>query len=571
MLWPLSFSKSFNLSESNSMSAITSILKFPILPISLKSFRFVCLVVLPLFVAALLSTNVLAGVGAVTYSGLSGGAGSDVANAVAIDGEGNIYVTGQVQTDVSGDPKYDVFVARIDRATGTETFYTTLGTDGVNAIFDVYEQGNAIAVDANGLVYIAGTVVSGGVGDLAGCNFGTFDAFVAVLNPDSPPESSVSFLECFGRSLGDSGEGIAVDAQGNIYLTGTSVDSTPDGFLDNDAYLVRFKNTTLPALGVDYSLETPVFLSGVSMDQGRAVAIGPDAAIYVVGSTSSPDYFPPTVIQEQWDAFLARFDFSVDPPLAVYKKRLDGVTGDMFVDADMRIGNACGGSVVDEACALAVSADNSVFIGGSWGGGGGFVTKLNGGSEERLWTAANIGNDTDSVRGVALDTSGQLYAAGGVASETLGAAVNGAPGEGDAFLMHLNTENASILSSVYLGGSGSDRAHGIAAGANNLVYLTGFTASTDYPQYPSGGSGLSGASDAFMMRVDMAYDPVVASNAEEPFLIFNEGAVSSQESSPELSGGGGGAGMAFLFSALFFLVFRYFMRSPAVFVLKTRC
>ena len=74
------------------------------------------------------------------YAGYLGGGGSDRGLGIAVDGEGNAYVTGLVSTLYGGD---DAYLAKVD-PTGTVLIYLfTFGGGGFDAGFDV-------AVDASG-------------------------------------------------------------------------------------------------------------------------------------------------------------------------------------------------------------------------------------------------------------------------------------------------------------------------------------------------------------------------------------------------------------------------------------
>lgn len=118
-----------------------------------------------------------------TYVG--GSLGSDVANAIAIDTAGNVYITGGTNSaDFPGTP--------VQAGTGIDIFVTKLSADGASAIYSTYFGGSssdtdsAIAIDAAGRAYITGTTSSSDFPTTTGAfdeahNDGS-DAFVAVLN-----------------------------------------------------------------------------------------------------------------------------------------------------------------------------------------------------------------------------------------------------------------------------------------------------------------------------------------------------------------------------------------------------
>src|SRR5205814_1958744 len=121
------------------------------------------------------------------------------------------------------------------------------------------------------------------------------------------------------------------------------------------------------------------------------------------------------------------------------------------------------------------------------------------------------GGLTDQAFAIALDASANVYLAGntnsadfpttvGAFQSTLGVGV-------DAFVVKLNSAFTARTYSTYLGGStGDDAGRGIAVDATGNAYVTGFTASTDFPTTPGafqtafGGGGL----DAFVVKLNPA-------------------------------------------------------------------
>ncbi|MGH7814277.1 MAG: SBBP repeat-containing protein, partial [Candidatus Binataceae bacterium] len=122
------------------------------------------------------------------------------------------------------------------------------------------------------------------------------------------------------------------------------------------------------------------------------------------------------------------------------------------------------------------------------------------------------GSGNDQANGIAVDSAGNAYVAGYTASSnfptTAGAYQTANAGGGDAFIAKLNPNAsgaASLIYSTYLGGSGNDEANGIAVDSAGDAYITGLTASTNFPV--TGGAyrnSLSGGNDAFVSELDSA-------------------------------------------------------------------
>jgi len=150
----------------------------------------------------------------------------------------------------------------------------------------------------------------------------------------------------------------------------------------------------------------------------------------------------------------------------------------------------------------------------SYGGGihDAFVTKLDATGSALVYSTYVGGGDNDIGYGIALDGSGSAYVTGTTASDhfptTSGAFQQSPQGgsglEQDAFVTKLNAAgSAPLIYSTYLGGSDDERGLGIAVDLQLNAYVTGFTASTDFPRanafQPTYGGG---PADAFVTKLN---------------------------------------------------------------------
>ena len=172
----------------------------------------------------------------VVYAGYIGGDGIDGASDVAVDPEGNAYVTGFTSSshmsfpvaagpDTTFNADQDVFVAKVN-ADGTALIYAGyIGGSGS-------ETGNGIAVDADGNAYVTGSTESTAssfpvtVGPDLTFNGGATDAFVAKVNAAG---TALVYAGYIGGSAPDAASGIDVDAEGNAYVAGDTL-SPADSF-----------------------------------------------------------------------------------------------------------------------------------------------------------------------------------------------------------------------------------------------------------------------------------------------------------------------------------------------------
>jgi len=184
---------------------------------------------------------------ALDYSTYFGGTGDDRGNGIAVDSFRNAYVVGSTtsadfptvsafQSKLGG--KVDSFVTKVN-STGTEFVYSTyLGGSDDDVMRHEFsaenvESLNAIAVNASGNAYVAGTTYSSGfpqVRSLQSLN-ARYDVFITELSVDG---SSLIYSTLLGGShieqrsgvILNIGTGIAADSNGNVYVTGLT--STTD-------------------------------------------------------------------------------------------------------------------------------------------------------------------------------------------------------------------------------------------------------------------------------------------------------------------------------------------------------
>lgn len=155
--------------------------------------------------------------GSLVWNTFLGGKGEDLGEGIAVDGSGNLYISGTsagawaapVRPHTTGK---DVFAARLDAATGELRWNTFLGGPG-------NDYGRGMAVDAGGHVYVTGwSTIGWGDNPVHGFT-GADDAFAAKLDATTGALAWHTFL---GGRGNDGSYGIALDRLGNLYLAGSS-------------------------------------------------------------------------------------------------------------------------------------------------------------------------------------------------------------------------------------------------------------------------------------------------------------------------------------------------------------
>src|SRR6185503_18248465 len=271
-----------------------------------------------------------------TYSTYLGGSGFDQGYAIAVDSLGNAYVTGQTAAiDFPTTP--GAFQTNYG---GGDAFVTKNNPSGSALVYSTYlngASGNGIAVDADGNAYITGDAGTAKFPTTSGA-FQTapmgFDTFVTKLNAAG---SALVYSARFGGNLDDFGRGIALDSAANAYITGWTVCRsaictfpTVNAFQPNyaggtdDAFVTKI-NSSGSALAYSTYLGGGKIINGTE-DWGQGIAVDSAGSAYVTGYTFSPD-FPVTAgafdtSRAGLDAFVTKF--TPDGASLVYSTFLGG-------------------------------------------------------------------------------------------------------------------------------------------------------------------------------------------------------------------------------------------------------
>lgn len=216
--------------------------------------------------------------GNLTWNTFLGGTGFDNAYGVAVDGSGNVYVTGRSGiswgTPVhahSGTSGYDAFAAKLD-SSGNLTWNTFLG-----GILDGVSYG--VAVDTNSNVYVSGHTNSNvSWGSPIHSYSAGYDGFAAKLDSNG----DLTWNTFLGGNGNDYAYRVAVDGSGNVYVAGSG---------DQWGSPVRAHSGDLPdgfaaKLDSNGSLTWNTFLGGSATDEAIGIAVGANGNVYVSGDSS---------------------------------------------------------------------------------------------------------------------------------------------------------------------------------------------------------------------------------------------------------------------------------------------
>jgi hypothetical protein len=232
---------------------------------------------------------------------------------VATDLSGNVFLTGYTYSSsgISSGGFQNNFGGAVDgylvkfNSSGNRLWATYFG--GSNAEY-VY----GLVTDASGNVYVSGKTASTSSVSSAGhqnaFGGGTFDAFLIKFDTNG----NRIWATYYGGSGDDSGNGISVDVNENVYLTGITESSSnisSGGFQNSlsgtkDAFLAKFNSSGARIWATYYG--------GTGYESGNSLAIDTYSNVYMSGSTTSTANVSiggfQNVIGGSQDAFLVKFD-----------------------------------------------------------------------------------------------------------------------------------------------------------------------------------------------------------------------------------------------------------------------
>lgn len=388
-----------------------------------------------------------------------GGTGDDRIRAFTKDAQNNVYVTGE--TNSTDFPTTSGVSGKLYKA-GLDAFVAKLDSNLSKLIVGFYHGGNkedigrAIAVDQNGLIYVAGNTTSttnfpvtfpvtirvtipGRFGQPptyrdepgGGANMGQTDGFVASYSANG----SIQQSRFFGREGIDLITAMVIDQSSSVYLTGSTTSAnfetapTSDRFSSGrvpydrtfnggltDGFIVKLNNELALAKTDDGTYST--FFGGAGEDEGRGIFVDDLGRASVVGVTTSTNLetigsmFSQAFGQQ--DIFMAVL--ANDGRDLVSATYFGGTGKDEVTGVRQHLGTSTavvyGTTISNDLPIEGVGA-----IGGRSGATDGFIALIN--TSTNKFTTLIAGNAEDTVRAVAVDPIGDLYLAASTTSADL--------------------------------------------------------------------------------------------------------------------------------------------------------
>lgn len=466
------------------------------------------------------------------YSSYIGGSAEDVSFSIAVDTQGNAYITGFTFStnfpDASTPPsatasKGSAFVMKINAA-GTQVVYSTF-LGGSNA-----STGNAIAVDANGFAYVGGGTLASNfpVMNSIQSYAGGEDIFVTKL---APAGNALIYSTFLGGSNFEQAEGLAIDGSGNVYITGSTKSTNFPGAStspiqpaygggNEDAYVAKINSTGSAVVYATY-------LGGSGDDHGLGIAVDSSGQAYVTGYTYSCNI---NVLNRPACGTPYPTHNAFQPNLTpTYQAGDTGAQRDAFVSVINASGTGfvystyLGGDDAEDGRAIFATADGHAYVtgdtnsptyppggpqsstpfptlhpyqakrAGNSGSSDFFVTEFNP-QGQLVYSTYFGGTGLDQGLGIAVDQNssspdfGSIFVGGYTNSKDIPMAnLSTAPqsnnnGVVNVFAFKLSADGQTLLFSTYFGGSGADCGYHFAIDSLDNIYMTGWaTNATNFP------------------------------------------------------------------------------------------
>jgi len=334
---------------------------------------------------------------------------------------------------------------------------------------------------------------------LFGFRTGAYDqSYPLIIDP-----VMLAFSTYLGGNREESATGIATDPQGNVYVTGVTTSSTfpvknpVQGSLagKSDVFVAKYAAS-------GKTLVYATYIGGRGNDSAAGIAVDTYGSAYLVGTTESAD-FPirngyAKTLKGGKDVFIAKLNSSGS-----------GLAFSTFL----------GGTGEEEGTALAVDKDRNILVTGTTASADfpvvkavdkllarrdAFVAKLAANGKSLYFSTFLGGSADDAGQGIAADDNGAAYVTGWTASSDFpvkNAFDTAANGEKDCFIVRFSPGGNALIFSTYLGGAGNDQGRAIALDSGRSVFVTGSTASVNFPVKGALCENLRGGRDVFVTKV----------------------------------------------------------------------
>lgn len=414
----------------------------------------------------------------------AGGLNYDQAQSVAVDAAGNVYITGIYNgtatfgnTSISSKGYNDIFIAKYN-GSGALAWVKSAGGTGDDYAIN-------IAVDANGNFYITGRYTSDATFEASTItSTGSFDLFLAKYTSGG----TLAWVKSAGGAQSDGGSDIVVDAGGNVYVTGYYAGvvffegTAVNGAGNNDFFVAKYN--------ANGGLQWVRSAGGIYDDRGNGIALDAANNVYLTGQFQNSFTFGNTPLTSAggYDIFIAKYnsdgvlqlvnssggpsdDYGLD--IAVDNAGNSYITGgyqlnatfgslstistgstDIFIakyssEGSFQWVKSIGGADIDFGYGITIDSNGYIYVTGVYFNtlnlGSQSITSVAGSTDIFVikysntgtfqWAQSSGGNSDDYGLAIAIDTIGTIYITGSYwGTATFGNTTKTSAGNSDVFI-----------------------------------------------------------------------------------------------------------------------------------------
>ena len=467
------------------------------------------------------------------FSTYLGGNGNEHGENIALDSDGNIYVTGDTAsadfpaTNPLGATAPGIYLTKFDPTATTQLYSIFLG------------QGSAygIVVDADGYAYVVGLgrdipTVSAIQPTLRGFE----DAFIAKINPSG---TGLVYSTYLGGDSEDFALSVGLDANRNAYVVGVTMSTN---FPTQNPYQATYGggqwDVFIARLNAEGSaLVYSTYYGGSDWDISTDIAVDSAGNAYITGDTASTNFpvvnpyqatlktpcvYPPS--SPCRDATVVKFNPAGTPVYSTYF----GGTGNNDRGNGIAVDSLGSIYITGETTSSNLPTTVNAFQTTSGTSNPSFVTKFSPDGSTLVYSTYLTGTISGSgAESIAVTGNGQALITGITAANdfpTVNPIQATRNGPSDVFISQLSADGSSLLFSTYFGGSGDEGVEfspRLALDLAGSVYITSTTLSDDFPVLnafqsdpagpfsPTGPFGIVGPPnfDAFVTKIGFQFVP----------------------------------------------------------------
>jgi hypothetical protein len=415
-----------------------------------------------------------------------GGASGDYGNGIALDLDGNIYLTGHFSgtakfggESITSNGMNDIFIAKYNKSGIFQWVKNAGGT--------LNDSGKNVAVDSNGNVFITG--LFSGTANFENTSIissGEDDFFIAKYNNNGV----LQWVRRGGGVYDDQGNDLVLDTAGNVYVIGdfqggTFGTKTLVGLGETDIFIVKYTNTG--------NFEWVRSCASSGADSGRGITLDTSGTIYLTGTFSNTIQFGNTslISKGNLDVFIAKYNHSNNT--WVWSNQIGGTNNDLGNDIAVD-GNGyiwVGGGFQDDA-----TFSNFTYT--SLGSFDIFLAKYS--SNGNLELLKRYGTkQTEYIINLGVDAQNNVYSSGFFREILdIGKVRLESNGNNDVFFAKFTSDGITEWA-INAGGLSEDYPTGIAVESNGNIYGTGyFSVWANFGHIKVTGAGFY---DAFVIRL----------------------------------------------------------------------